>query len=83
MYKGSTFFDSTALQANSRSLFFHAFLTIFRSFVVFFTAKIPVLMRKPPVSLLSLKIFFHADALDLESSIVAYNKKNTYNYRYA
>ena len=35
MYKGSTFFDSTALQANSRSLFFHAFLTIFRSFVVF------------------------------------------------
>ena len=36
--QGSTFFDSTALQANSRSLFFHAFLTIFRSFVVFFTA---------------------------------------------
>ena len=46
MYKGSTFFDSTVLQANSRALFFHAFLTIFRSFVVFFTAKIPVLMRK-------------------------------------
>ena len=36
MYKGSTFFDSTALQANSRSLFFHAFL-IYSALSLFFS----------------------------------------------
>ena len=84
MYKGSTFFDSTALRANSQPSFFHAFL-IYSGLLLFFHCWIPVLMRKvrifeflcpkkhskirtgsirkPPVSLLPLKNFFHADAL--------------------
>ena len=52
-----------ALSLRSKAIhipLFSRFSDIFRSFVVFFTAKIPVLMRKPPVSLLSLKIFFHS-----------------------
>ena len=36
MYKGSTFFDSTALQANSQPSFFHAFL-IYSGLSLFFS----------------------------------------------
>ena len=87
MYKGSTFFDSTALRANSQPSFFTLFsyIPLFRCF---FHRWIPVLMRKvrifeflcpkkhskirtgsmrkPPVSLLSFKHFFHADALMIQ-----------------
>ena len=45
MYKGSTFFDSTALRANSQPSFFHAFL-IYSGLSLFFHCWIPVLMRK-------------------------------------
>ena len=38
MYKGSTFFDRTALQAHSRALFFHAFLLYSGLSLFFFTA---------------------------------------------
>ena len=38
MYKGSTFFDRTALQAHSRALFFHTFPIYSDLSLFFFTA---------------------------------------------
>ena len=77
-------FDDTfaSLKGYSQPSFFTLFSSI-PLFRCFFSPLNPCPYEKTSYFAVISQDFFHADALDLESSIVAYNKKNTYNYRYA